>query len=130
MAKYFTREEILEVQDLPFEDVVVPEWGEDMVRVAGMNALEATRYSLRMEKLNENEQTETIMPELLSRTLVNDQFERIFSEKDIEALGKKSAVVVKRLFEIALRLSGISEAAIEEQAKNSGGTPADDLLSG
>jgi hypothetical protein len=129
MDGFLKREEILEVQDLPFEDVEVPEW-HGTVRVAGMNALEATRYSARMTALVENEQTETIMPELLSRMLVNDRFERIFSEEDIEALGKKSAVVLKRLFEAALRLSGISEAAIGEQAKNSVGTPADDSLSG
>lgn len=116
------KDAILAVQDLPYEDVAVPEWG-GTVRVAGLNGQEASSFSAKLVKMDNNGKVEQMnienfLPELLSRTLVDEHFERLFSEQDVAALGKKSAAVLKRLGDAAMRLSGLSEAAQDEAKKN------------
>jgi hypothetical protein len=47
----------------------------------------------------------------------------------VEALGKKSAAALNRVFEVAQRLSGITDDDVEELAKNSVGGPSDGSIS-
>lgn len=132
MGQYFTRDEILAVQDLPFEDKVIPEWGGKTVRVLGLSAAEASDFAGRMVKVDDKgkvtstEMTD-FMPNLLSRTLADENNELLFTKKDVVALGKKSAWVMSRLFKTAMDLSGLDEMAEQLAVKNSDGTPEGDL---
>lgn len=115
MSDFLTKEDILAAEDLPFEDVTVPEWGNKKVRVIGLNAKDAQEYSSRLVSVDSKGRVrklylESVMTDLLVRTLVNDSNQPLFATNEIEALGKKSAAVLTRLFEVAQRLSSMGES--------------------
>ena len=133
---FLTRDQILAVDDIPFRDVSIPEWpdatGEPgLVRIAGLNAKEASSFSSKLVSMDgkgnvKELQLDNFLPELLQRTLVGEDFKPLFSKQDIEALGKKSAAVMKRLGDVAMELSGLSDDAKKEAEKKSG-IPSDAL---
>ena len=53
----------------------------------------------------------------------------IFSEADVEALGNKSALELQRVFDVARRLSGLTDEDVEELSKNSESDQSDGLSS-
>lgn len=116
-----TRSQILEAQDLQSEDVEVPEWG-GTVRVIGMsgaerNRLEQTWAGATNGKLT-SEAWENIYARLVQMCAVGEDGERLFSKADVEALGKKSATALQRVAMAAMRVSGLTQADVEEAAKN------------
>lgn len=125
---FLSKNQILDAQDLSFRDVPVPEWKDSdgnpgMVRVAGLSAKEASVFSSKLVSVDakggiKELKMDNFMAELLARTLVNESFEPLFSEIDIEALGKKSAAVMKRLSDIAMELSGLSDQSLKDATKN------------
>ena len=122
MNALLKKADILAVQDLQFEDVEVPEWN-GTVRIAGLSGEAAMSFSDRMVELDTKGKVKSVkvgnfMAELLAMTIVNDKFEPVFEEADIKALGKKSAAVLKKLSDVAMRLSGLGETAIEDAEKN------------
>jgi len=122
MPAHLTHDAILAVEDLPFEDIEVPEWG-GAVRVAGLSGKSATDFSAKLVQMNPDGSIKSLsmdnfMAELLVLTLVNEKFKPLFSKDEVEALGEKSAAVLKRLSDIAMRLSGLSGTAVKEKAKN------------
>jgi hypothetical protein len=50
--------------------------------------------------------------------VVDEQGNRMFSEADIEALGRKSAAALERVCKVAQALNGIGEAELEELQGN------------
>ena len=57
---------------------------------------------------------------LVALTVVDDKGKRLFrGDADVNALGRKSAAALQRVFEVAQRLSGLSDEDMEELAKNS-----------
>jgi hypothetical protein len=117
-----SKDEILKAEDLPREVVEVPEWG-GSVMVRGLSASERDAFEGSIIELRGKERKlhlENIRAKLASLTMVDEQGERLFTDAEVAALGKKSAQAVQRVFEAAQRLSGISETDVEELAKNSG----------
>ena len=115
-----TREQILEAQDIQTEVVEVPEWG-GSVTIQGMtgrdrDAFEADIVQKKGKDFSVNMQN--IRAKLVALSLVNGDGKRIFTDKDITALGKKSAAALDRIFSVAQELSGISTKDVEELAKN------------
>ena len=43
----------------------------------------------------------------------------MFTDRDVERLGKKSALALDRIYEVAQRLNGIGKKEIDELTKNS-----------
>jgi len=118
--RFLTRDEILQVQDLPVEDVHVPEWG-GWVRVRGLTAEERDRFEasiLEGQGKHARVKMENIRAKLVAMTVVDEEGNRLFTDEDVAALAKKSAAAVQRVFDVAMRLSGLTEAAVEELAKN------------
>ena len=127
LVNILTREQILDAQDLQTEVVEVPEWG-GSVKVQGMtgrdrDAFEAEIIERKGKDFNVNMQN--IRAKLVSLSLVNGDGQRVFTDKDVAALGKKSAVALDRIFTVAQELSGISKADVEELAKNLESVPSD-----
>ncbi|MCL4528672.1 MAG: hypothetical protein M1282_04590 [Chloroflexi bacterium] len=124
MSDFLTAEEVISIQDLPFEDVVIPEWNNKKVRVMSMNAEESSSFGLKMSDINSDEayrytKINMFRNELLSRTLFNDNNEKLFDTPEkVALLGKKNPKVLKRLSDIAVRLNGIGEDAKEVAIKN------------
>lgn len=129
---YLTRDAILQATDLTFEDVAVPEWG-GVVRVRGLTGTERDAFEAsvverqgKQSKLN----MANIRARLVTLVVVDDDGKRLFSDADVAALGRKSGVALNRVFEVAQRLSGITEADMSELEKNSAGGQSEDSISG
>jgi len=120
LTKCLTRDDILNAQDLPTEDVSVPEWG-GTVRVRGLtgaerDVFEASIVEQRGKKARVN--MKNMRATLVALTLVDEDGKRLISETDVEALGQKSGVALDRVVRVALRLSGLSPGDVEELAGN------------
>lgn len=120
MSGYLGRDAILAAPDLAFEDVPVPEWG-GKVRVRGMtgeerDAWEAALLEARSEDKKHN--ARNVRATLVSLTVVDENGQRLFSEADIPALGRKSVKALQRVYNVAQRLSRISAEDVKELAGN------------
>jgi hypothetical protein len=128
---YLTKVEILAADDIVFEDVAVPEWG-GSVRVKTLTGLE--RDSLEQSMLegkgdrgkSQQVNMANFRAKLCGRTIVDENGKRVFGDLDIVDLGKKSGQALQRVFNVASRLSGFSDADIEDLTKNSGSSQSDD----
>lgn len=108
------RETILGYQDGESKLVYVPEWGEK-VTVRSLTAGERDRYELSHEKWRD---AGTVRSRLVVMSCYDEDGNRLFKDEDADALAKKSASAVGRLFEIARKLSGMTEEDVEDLEKN------------
>lgn len=123
------REAILSLQDLPTERVFVPEWqGEVIVRGLTGAERDAFEQSIVEQKGKKTRmKLQNIRARLVVLTVVDEQGNRVFSDGDAEWLGKKSAVALNRIFEVAQRLSGLRAEDIEELEGNLDDAQSDDF---
>ena len=128
-----TREEILERDDVVYEDVPTPEWGAGAeVRIRGLSAYDRDRFEASVIQgtgAQRRVDTCNLRARLVSWCAVDGEGERLFTRSDVKALGEKSGRVVDRLFKAAQRLSGLTDDDVDELAKNSGSAQAEDSLS-
>ncbi len=111
-----TRDQILAAQDLKTETVKVPEWG-GTVNVRTMDGEGRDAFEASLQN-NGKRDLKNFRAKLLAFCLVDDKGERMFSEADISALGKKSAAALTRLADVASKLNKMSEGDVEELIKN------------
>lgn len=125
-----TRDQILQAQDLPKEEVQVQEWG-GSVWVRGLTASERDQMeSYFFDDAGKRRDIKSLFKNMRARLVVwavcDESGNSIFTEKDIEQLGKKNGKVVDRLYGVIQRLSGLTKQDIEELSKNSeSGQPED-----
>ncbi len=128
MSQYLSRDAILAVNDVLYEDVDVPEWG-GKVRVKSLTGKErdALESSMIVGKgKNANVNLNNLRAKLVARSVVDEDGKQVFSDEDLAALGAKSAAALTRVYEVAQRLSGITEEDVDELTKNSLTAPSDD----
>jgi len=113
-----TREQILQANDIEKELVKVPEWGKAAeVYVKGMTGAERDKFEGSMIQTRAKSQEinmSNIRAKLASLTICDEKGKRLFSENDVQALSQKSAAALQRVFEVAQKLSGITDADVEE----------------
>lgn len=129
---YLGKADILAAQDLQYEDVAVPEWG-GTVRVRGLtgrerDAFEAAVASARGKDVKLNLQN--VRARLAALSVVDADGARIFDERDIGALGEKSAQALERVFQTAMRLSGLTPTDVKDLTENLDDGQSDDSTSG
>lgn len=128
MSQYLSRDAILAANDVQFEDVDVPEWG-GKVRVKSLTGKERDALESSMiegKGKNANVNLNNLRAKLVARATVNEDEERVFNDADIAALGAKSAAALTRVYEVAQRLSGITQEDVDELTKNSETAPSED----
>lgn len=111
-----TKDEILAADDLPTEDVEVPEWG-GTVRVRTLTGAERDRFEESITQVKGGSvktNYANLRARLVALCAVDEQGRRLFSDADAAALGRKSAAALDRVFIAARRLNGMSDADIEE----------------
>ena len=125
MGKYLSAESILNADDFRYEDVDCPEWG-GTVRV---RSLSGGQRSIITQKVQDKE-LEELEELLVVRGCVDENGERIFTNKDIEKLKKKANTPIARISRKIMGLSGIGNAveAVEDAKKNSSTMTSDDSL--
>ncbi len=110
------REAILNAKDTHSEVVEVPEWG-GHVCIRAMTGTERDDFRAAIEGKEASLVGKFEAP-LLALTLVDEEGNRLFSIDDVEGLRAKSAKVLDKLTQIAMRVNGMTEEAQEEAAKN------------
>lgn len=123
-----TADEILAMDDIPVEEVTVPEWGHRKVLVCGLTAAAKNAYEASLVELKGSSRKvklDNATAKLLVRCLVNRARQPLFTETQIERLGTKSAAALDRLATVAQRLSAMRQEDVEELIKNSDATQGD-----
>lgn len=130
MAKLLSKAEILQAEDLNHEDVPVPEWGGD-VRVRTMTGSERDQFEGYCVSAGKNGVggLDNVRATLLSLVLVDEEGERLFTKRDVAALGRKSVAALDRAFEVAQRLNRLSNRDVEELEENLSKAPGEDSSS-
>ena len=131
-----SKADVFGVEDLKREVVPVPEWGGDVL-VRGATAEEADAYqdSLSRTKMDEDGKTrieehyENAKARFIVNCIINEDGTRMFTPAEVEKLGKKSAVAINRIYQVAARLSGTTKRARQELEGNSGAGQAENSSS-
>lgn len=116
------RSQILDAKDVGEETVTVPEWGDAVIRVRGLELGE--RSDLVMEVRGEDGEIDLTLyyARLLQLTARDPESgERIFEPDDAGLLQKKNPAAVDRVVKVALRLSGLTKTGdVEEGIEKAG----------
>jgi len=115
-----SRDAILSATDIRTKVVAVPEWGGDVI-VATMSgtARDEWEQSLIQRKGNKTEPNLTnVRARLVMATVVDEDGNRLFTEADVTALGKKSSAALERVCKIAQKLNGIGDSELEDLQGN------------
>lgn len=123
-----TRAQIDTAEDRIYEDVPVPEWGGD-VRLLALSGTERDAYEASMVRVGTTGKVAGVnlqekSARLLAKCIVGEDFERLYADKDVAALGARNGKVITRLYAKAQQLSGLGKDAVETAAGNSGPAPS------
>ena len=116
------RDQILEANDQRTAKVKVPEWangsGDNEVIVASMTGEMRDAWEQSLVDKSGVVKMDNHRARLLVYTIVDEGGNRIFSENDIQALGKKSAAALERCVKAAQKLNKLTDADLEEAKGN------------
>lgn len=115
-----TKEQILKADDMNYEDVEVEEWG-GTVRVSTMTGTarddyEASLFDKKGDDIEMNRKN--MRAKLVARCIVDEKDEPLFTDKDVDKLGRKSAKALDKVYEVAARLNGLGVKEEEDLVKN------------
>lgn len=108
------RDSILSADDLPREEVQVPEWG-GSVFVRTMNGSERDRFE---HAWRENPGRD-VRGRVAALTICDETGKPLFTEADVARLGTKSSAALNRILAVSMRLSGLTKQDVEELQGNS-----------
>lgn len=117
-----TRDFILSQDSLPTDQVVA--WGRTLT-VRGLSGVERDRFEqLFLESKEEGkDKSLNVRGTLVALSVVDDEEKRVFTDKDATKLGSLSANELDKVFEVAMKLSGIGKKDMERIEGNSDGAP-------
>lgn len=127
-----TRDEIFGMEDILVEEVSIPMWHNRSVLVCGLSAAAKNQYQQSLVDMKNGTQKlrlENSTAKLVALTVVNRERQRLFTERDIEKLGTKSAAALECIVEVANRLSGMTKQEVDALVKNSEPSQSDDSSS-
>jgi hypothetical protein len=125
LGSYLGRDAILKATALKTEDVPVPEWG-GSVLVRELNGRERDEWEASLAVQRGRQMVPDVAnmrAKLVARTVIGEDGEPVFSQRDVAALGELSGAALDRVFEAAAKLSALNPDSLEEMAKNSGTAP-------
>ena len=111
------RNTILGANDLPHEDVAVPEWG-GTVRVRMMTGTERDALANAFVGDDGKPDMSGYRQRLLAATMIDETGAHLFTADDLAAIGAKSAAALDRVFTVADRLNQLGAAAVETALGN------------
>lgn len=129
-----TKAQINAADDRRWEDVDVPEWG-GQVRILGLSGTERDAYEASMVRIGSQGNVAGVnlldsRARLLAKCIVGEDFERLYTDKEVKELGAKSGEVLQRLYKTAQRLSGLGKQAVRDAEGNSEAAPSESSTSG
>lgn len=96
------------------EAIPVPEWGGD-VHCKTLSGTERDQF----EEAYSQNKMKAFRARFLILTLCDESGERLFGDNEVDALGKKSSIVINRLFEKAWDHNAFTNEAVEALGKDS-----------
>ena len=111
---------ILSAGDVKLDKVNVPEWGGD-VFVKTITGLDRDRF----EDGYSEQKMKNFRSRFLVLTLCDEKGERLFTDSEVDELGKKSSLVINRLFEKSWSLNAFTNEAIDDLGNDSTVGPSD-----
>lgn len=109
-----SRDAIKNASDCKLERVSVPEWGGDVY----IKTLSGTERDLFEDSYSE-QKMKNFRSRFLVLTLCDEKGERLFGDDDFVELGKKSSVVLSRLFEQGWALNAFRPQDVDEMGNDS-----------
>jgi len=114
-----TRDLILEADDLPTKEIDIPEWG-GKAHIRIMTGAERDRFEMEASKLQQGIAPKVSFRARFAATILCDKDgKRIFDDRDIAALSRKSGAVLDRVLAEGMEHNKVREEDVEELAKNS-----------
>jgi len=110
-----SRDAILAADDREYEVVPCPEWGGE-VRLRSLTGAERDAYEQSLVQTRGKSREMNLRnarAKLVALCAVDENGKRLFTDADVNALGKKNAKPLDRLFDVARRLSGLSEDDVD-----------------
>lgn len=136
MGTVLTRDEIFALDDRKIEWCPVPEWStpdnERGVFIQGLSGTDRDSFDMAMieqrqigkGKISQELNFSNLRAKLVVRTAVDSEdpnvAKQIFTQADVEALGRKNGAALQRMYAVAQRLSGLSAEDVEELTKDLG----------
>lgn len=111
------KKSILAVDDVRKERFHVPEWKGDVF----LRVLTGTDRD-RFEESYADQKMKAFRIRFLLLALCDEDGERLFSDEEADILGKKSSVVINRLFEAGWKLNAFTQEAVDALGE---GSPSD-----
>lgn len=106
------RSRILAADDIKIEKISIPEWGGDyFVRIISGTDRDSFEESYAEQKMK------AFRVRFLVLCLCDENGGRIFKDEDAVELGKKSSVVINRVFEAAWKINAFTPEAVENLGK-------------
>ena len=111
-----TKEQILAADDMGLKEVEVPEWG-GSVFLRVMSVGERDSYENDW-MVNKNTGVDNFRSKFLQRVICDEKGKLLFTSEEINLLATKSARVITRVWEAAMKHNAITDSDVEELAKN------------
>lgn len=118
--RLLSADDVLGAQDFTVEPVEVPEWG-GQIYVRTLSAAQRDLYEQQFVNMKTGKRIGTIKnirARLVVLAACNQDGEAMFTEKQIDQVGAKSAAAVDRVFDAAAKLNGLTADDVEELAGN------------
>jgi hypothetical protein len=113
MPRILSREEILGANDLPTEEVPTPEWfanGAVLVRaLTASEWIEVGRLTMHRSDATDDDKMLDLMIKIPALCIVDEHGQRLFTDGDLDALGKKNPLPLKRIMDVVQRLSDLDQ---------------------
>lgn len=110
-----SKKSILAANDVRLSDPIpVPEWGGDVF----IKTLSGTERDAFEESYSE-QKMKSFRPRFLVLVLCDENGERLFADGDADELGKKSSLVINRIFEKAWAHNAFTQEAVDALGKDS-----------
>lgn len=124
--------QILAADDIAYEEVPVPEW-RLRVLVRGMTGNERDAFEQTIVRGHGKEREFNLnnaRARFVAKCIVHPEtHKRLFTPQQIDALGKKSSAALQRVYEVAMRLSGLTDDDMKDLEKNFESDQSDDSIS-
>ena len=107
-----TGKDILACDDRTYETVEIPEWN-CALRVGTLSIRDRLQIEIAARPNSDSDSEAELQALIVGKSLYNGDGQRVFADADIEELANKSAVVLKRVVDVALRLNRMRAVDVE-----------------
>lgn len=142
MGKLASRDQILAVQDIGFQDIDmgdIPGWEGMTIRVKDLTGAERDKLEAglveekqvrvgKKVKTRQHMNLENVRASFCAACIVDEDMKPLFSADDVRSLGKKSAIALDRIFAVIKDRNGLSDEDVDELAGNFTNGQGDDSL--